>query len=278
MSRRFLHAVIIPLTYKTAILILIRRNEKKAMNKLHYAAKSINVLNCLLILALAAAAQRVIVTFPNAKPTTSFMTTAKANPEPAELPASPPDPSFADYIAVSENNLFHPERIIPPDKKVEPIAVIPKPDLVLYGTLIADNLSIAYVEDRKAPYATPGRGTRQQQLKEGDGIGGYILREIGPSRIVLVRGEEKMVVMLDEKGRKRGGEPAAHAAATSAPGGLPPSPAVPAASVPSAATSPAASAAPAAAQGEKSPVRPGPASTRPAAPVYDPRRIRMQNK
>ena len=127
--------------------------------------------------------------------------------------------------------------MIPPEKIVEIAAVIPKPELVLYGTLISDNVSIAYVEDKKAPYSTPGRGKRQTQLKKGDNVSGYVLQDIEPNRIVLVKGEEKLVVMLDEKDRKRGGETATPAAATSSPGGLPPSPAVPAASRP--ATSPA---------------------------------------
>jgi hypothetical protein len=65
------------------------------------------------------------------------------------------------------------------------------------------------VEDKKSPYSTPGRAKRQTALKKGGSIGGYVLREIEPNRIVLVKGEDKLVVMLDDKGKRMGDEKAA---------------------------------------------------------------------
>ncbi|MDP1991351.1 MAG: hypothetical protein Q8K00_10020 [Syntrophales bacterium] len=257
------------------------------MNKLHYVKKSINVLNCLLMLAVAAGACVIIVPFLNRTIQPTLPAAGIAETEPTSQPASLPHPSQADYAIVGEQNLFHPERMIPPENKVETAVVIPKPELVLYGTLISDNLSIAYIEDKKAPYSTPGRGKRQTQLKKGDNVSGYVLQEIEPNHIVLVKGEEKLVVMLDEKDRKRGGETATPVAATSSPGGLPPSSAVPTVSRP--ATSPAAAASqatttapavsptPASTQGAKPTVQSGPPVTRPGQPP-DPRRMRMQNK
>ncbi len=86
--------------------------------------------------------------------------------------------------------------------------------MALYGTLIADDASLAFIEDKKAPYSTPGRGKRQTTLKKGDHLSGYIVSEIAADRIVLIKGDEKVVVMLDDKGKKRADEsPAAPATA-----------------------------------------------------------------
>ncbi len=107
--------------------------------------------------------------------------------------------SYADFATVAEKNLFHPEREIPKTEK----EAVPKPELILYGTLITDDVSIAYVEDKKSPYSTPGRAKRQTALKKGNSIAGYVLREIEPNRIVLTRGEDKLVVRLDDATDKR---------------------------------------------------------------------------
>lgn len=113
-------------------------------------------------------------------------------------------PSPLDYVIIGEANLFHPERKIPPEKKEE--KALPKPELVLYGTIIDDKLSIAYVEDKKNQKTTPGRGKRQTAAKKGDVFSGFILKEIEADKIVLTRGEESMTVFLTEAGKQRGGE------------------------------------------------------------------------
>lgn len=104
--------------------------------------------------------------------------------------------SPAEFMSVAEQNLFHPERKIPVEKKAEQL--LPKPDFVLYGTMITDGLSLAYVEDLKAPRSSPGRGKRQIALRKGDALSGFILKEIESSHIVLVRGEEKVMVSLSD--------------------------------------------------------------------------------
>jgi hypothetical protein len=101
---------------------------------------------------------------------------------------------------IGDQNLFHPDRIIPPEKKEE--KAVPKPDLILYGTLITDQLSMAFIEDRKAPKTTPGRGKRQTILHKGDQVSGYILREVEAGRIILAKGEERLIVLLED-GEKR---------------------------------------------------------------------------
>lgn len=104
--------------------------------------------------------------------------------------------SPADYMVVAEQNPFHPERKIPVAKKAE--QPLPKPEFVLYGTLITDDLSIAYMEDLKAPISTPGRGKRQSPLRIGQSLSGFTLKEIEPEKVVMVRGEERMMVHLND--------------------------------------------------------------------------------
>lgn len=110
-------------------------------------------------------------------------------------------PTSLDYIIVTEKNLFHPERKAPSGKKDE--SQIARPEVIYYGSIITSEKRIAYIEDKKNPYATPGRGKRQTAVVQGVMIGGYKLTEVNPENIVLVRGDDRMVVNLrDEKDRK----------------------------------------------------------------------------
>lgn len=172
---------------------------------LHYLAKSMNVLNALLILAVVLAADTLVLPFLDLNIQAVLPGVKSTGPEAIAPPVSLPQPPYTDYAVVSEQNLFHPARKIPlpPEKKEEKTAPA-KPDLVLYGTLITPDLSIAYIEDRKAPYSTPGRGNRQRPLKKGESVNGYVLQDVEPHRIVLAKGEEKLVVLLDVKDKKRG--------------------------------------------------------------------------
>jgi hypothetical protein len=164
------------------------------MKLLRYLARNITVLN--VVLAALALLFAVDAVFPLLSVKIGF----KARPSPvvaspAKIEPATPLPNPLDYAVVAEENLFHPERRIPPEKKEE--ALVPKPELVLYGTIVNGDVSVAYVEDKKSPYTTPGRGKRPRMLKKGDAIGGFVLREIEPTRITLVRNEETMVVNLD---------------------------------------------------------------------------------
>lgn len=115
--------------------------------------------------------------------------------------------SFEEYMVIAGKNTFHPDRIVPVEKvekKDEKTAPpLPKPEIVLYGTLISDKLSLAYIEDKNAPVTTPGRGKRVRVAKKGEDIGGFILKEIKADSIYLVRGEEKMTVNLTSPSKKR---------------------------------------------------------------------------
>jgi hypothetical protein len=111
---------------------------------------------------------------------------------------------LSEYLLVAEENLFHPQRRIiveKVEKKEE--HPLPKPEIVLYGTLITDTLSLAYLEDLKSPHNTPGRGRRQLALKKGDILSGFSLKEIEEDKIVLEKGEEKMTVSIYESHKSR---------------------------------------------------------------------------
>jgi hypothetical protein len=185
-----------------------------------YFFLSLNILNGLLALAVAAVAYYVVIPALDPIARISLPPVKASIVTPGETAAPSQNLPAADYAVISEQNLFHPERKIPPEK--QPEKVIPKPEVFLYGTLITSDASYAFVEDKKAPYSTEGRGKRQMVLKKGDLLSGYVLKEIEANRIVLVKGEEKLVVMLDDKGKKRSDEsPAAPGTARAASGGSP---------------------------------------------------------
>ncbi len=122
----------------------------------------------------------------------------KTAPEKTE--SEPPvqqTPNPMEYTLIADQNLFHPDRKIPPEKKAE--APLPKPEFVLYGTMITSDLGIAYLEDKKgAAVTTPGRGKRQTALKKGESMSGFILKELFNDRVVMNRGEETMTVYLND--------------------------------------------------------------------------------
>ncbi len=122
--------------------------------------------------------------------------------QPAAAPAQKPEevktPSPADYVVIADQNLFHPERKIPVEKKNAAAAPLPKPEFVLYGTLMTDDLHIAYMEDRKAPQNSPSRGIKQIPVKLGESLSGFALKEIDTNKVVMVRGEEKIDVYLND--------------------------------------------------------------------------------
>jgi hypothetical protein len=97
-----------------------------------------------------------------------------------------------------------------PVEKKEVAQPLPTPEFVLYGTLLVDDLHVAYMEDRKAPQNTPTRGKKQIPLRPGESLSGFTVKEIEPSKVVMVRGEERLVVSLDDetKSKDRGGPPA----------------------------------------------------------------------
>lgn len=112
-------------------------------------------------------------------------------------------PSSVEYSIIADLNLFHPERIIPPEKKAEQLS---KPDFVLYGIIIAEETKIAYLEDLKAPHTTAGRGKRQKTLQLGQTLSGYTLKEVHRDKILMTKAEDVIEVKINanRKARKSG--------------------------------------------------------------------------
>jgi hypothetical protein len=171
------------------------------MPLIKYFAKSVNLLNLLLGALIVIFAYRTASPFLrtnvalNPPPPPRPITENKAETPPAQVP------SPNDYTIVGEQNLFHPLRLIPVDKPVAP--PLPKPEFVLSGTLVAGDLSVAYLEDKKAPLSTPGRGKRQMAVRRGEAMSGFVLRDVAPDRVVMVRGEETITVLLNDATKTR---------------------------------------------------------------------------
>jgi hypothetical protein len=169
------------------------------MIRLKLLLKNINLLNLLLMATILLFANYTIFLMFITKMKYTLPSVTKTIFSDKETLEEPPSPSSSDYIMVSENNLFHPDRKIPPVKKEE--VPMPKPEFVLYGTLLTPETSLAYLEDLKTPRNTPGRGKRQITLKKGDMMSGFVLKEIYPEKIMMVRGEEKIVVNVHNPNR-----------------------------------------------------------------------------
>ncbi|MBF0563613.1 MAG: hypothetical protein HQK89_00065 [Nitrospirae bacterium] len=103
------------------------------------------------------------------------------------------------YMVVTDKNLFNTERkLILQKKEVE----IPPPDLIVYGTIITDNLKLAYVEDKRVPFSTPGRGQRQRTVRVGEALSGYTLKTVTPDKVEFVKGDKVLSVNILDSNRK----------------------------------------------------------------------------
>jgi hypothetical protein len=183
---------------------------------IRYILKSINTINLLLAavllfmvgyLLLPLSRATTVPAVPQAKP-------AAKQPESPQAPVEPPS-AAADYVMIADRNLFHPERVIPVEKKEE--KPLPKPDFVLYGTLIDGDTKIAFMDDLKTPFTTPGRGKRQHSIAQGGNLSGFVLSEVHAERVVMTRGEEKITVRLEDRQHKRSGPVETTTPAVSAP-------------------------------------------------------------
>ena len=178
------------------------------MKTLNYLLKNITLLNIAFLAGAIALAISLIgltshkITIPTVappKPTAAQEELAAAGS--GEAPGTQA-PSLSDFITVAENNLFHPERRVPPEKKEE--TVQPRPELVLFGTLIDGKEGVAFIEDKRSPKTTPGRGKRQVTIKKGDTFNGFSVTSIETDRIRLVRGEEMLVFHLMDAEKRKG--------------------------------------------------------------------------
>jgi hypothetical protein len=186
------------------------------MKGLKYLLRSFTVLNLALATAACLAAGLVLYLHYGSDTGLTASGTSETVKVPAiPVPAEADGPNMQNFAVVAEKNLFHPERKIPPEIKDE---ALQKPDVILYGTLITENMSIAYLEDKKAPYSTAGRGQRQLTLKKGEKVSGYTLQEIDEDRITLVKGDDRIVVRLESPDKRKSGEASARPATPAVPG------------------------------------------------------------
>lgn len=195
------------------------------MIMMRYILRSLNVLNGLLLAAIAAFVYFAVI--PVLNPAARMSLPAVKGPWAPSVMKAEPYRTLApgEYALVSDQTLFHPERKIPPEKPVD--RAVPKPDLFLHGTLITGEGSFAFVEDRKAtPSPGGGRDKRQLTLRKGATLGGYLLSEVQADRIVLVKGEDRVVVMLNDGAKRRAADASMpQAASKAASGAVSPAPA-----------------------------------------------------
>lgn len=171
------------------------------MKPIKVLLKSISVLNLLLLATAIFLFFELDYSLINKKTKVTIPGPKEISLKGEEKASAESTASYLDYVAVTEKNLFHPERKLPAEKKEDQQSA--KPEIILYGTLITGEKRVAYVEDKKSPYSTPGRGKRQVAVNEGGMIAGYKLMEVNTESILLARGEDKIVVTLNtQKERK----------------------------------------------------------------------------
>ncbi len=199
-------------------------------------AKNITILNLLLILCLVWFIHFRFLPLWNAGVPDPPLPPKKVLKKEIEKESLPPQPPLKDFICIAEQNLFHPERKIPSEKKEE--QALPKPEFVLYGTLITGSQTLAYMEDKKSVVTTPGRGKRQTVLKKGEILSGFTLTEVLEDQVILVRGQETITVKLNDpqspKFRDSGDprypvpkSPSPNPPPSPAPSSVPPNPGIP---------------------------------------------------
>lgn len=186
------------------------------MRTIRYLAQSINLLNILLFIIMVAAIIGVLFPLVKMNAGYSLPQIKLKTVEEVEKPQEKSGNILAsDYAVVGELNLFHPERRVPVDKKADEI---PKPELILYGTMVQDNVQYAFIEDKKSPKTTPGRGNRQTTIKKGDVISGFVVSEIRADRITLTKGDEKITVLLADADKRKDSTGAQRPIQTTTPG------------------------------------------------------------
>lgn len=174
------------------------------MKVLRSITRNVTLLNLLLSAALVLACIGIIVPAMRTTCRLKLPRIALKEGVPREKPVQDTmAPLPSDYAVISEMNLFHPQRVIPIDTKKE----LPKPELFLCGIIRYGKELVAFVEDKKNPATSPGRGKRQTELRKGTVYAGYSVTEINKDSIVLTRGDQSVSVHLVNPA-KRGGKDA----------------------------------------------------------------------
>jgi hypothetical protein len=191
------------------------------MKMVRYITRHASLLNALLLVVFLVVAAFVFLSLTRTDLRYSLpQVKLKAPAENQKQVEKTASPTPADFTVIGEMNLFHPERITPIEKKAE----LPKPELILYATMVSDTAQFAFIEDKKSPKTTPGRGNRQTVIQKGDVISGFTVTEITTDKIVLAKGDEQFAVYISA-GEKRKEGIAAPAKPGTAPAARPAPPA-----------------------------------------------------
>jgi hypothetical protein len=149
--------------------------------------------------------------------------------EPATDPGSPTASAPTGYAVVAARNLFSPTRTEtppPPPVAAAPAVALPKPNL--YGVIVREDVSIAYLEDPVTK--------RVGSYKLGDAIAGGTVQAISRDRVTLSRPDGNVDVRLHDPSRPRPPAPPPAGGATppalTPPAGGPAAPATPRAGTP----------------------------------------------
>ncbi|MBP1748205.1 MAG: hypothetical protein H6Q52_744 [Deltaproteobacteria bacterium] len=171
------------------------------MKFLRNLIQNANVLNVVLVIVILVFAAGIVISAIRTRHLYTVPRIKEKVPAPAAQPVEVPAKMPSDYAVVGERNIFHPERTIPVDKKDE----VPRPEVVLYGTMV-DTDRFAFIEDKRNPTTTPGRGNRQRVVRKGEVVSGYTVTDIMKDRITLARGDDRVTVMLSEPKRREGSD------------------------------------------------------------------------
>jgi hypothetical protein len=171
------------------------------------------------VLLLAAAALFVVLMVRTARTPWPAPPPARPRPVPSQsAPAADADaksaPAPQSYTMIATRNLFSPARTEapPPTTAPSPAVVLPKPNL--YGVIVREDASIAYIEDpqKKKVFA----------YRLGDAVAGGTVKSIAPDRVTLARPDGDDTILLRDPSRPR---PAPQPPAPPAAGAQPPRPA-----------------------------------------------------
>lgn len=154
--------------------------------------------------------------------TTPMRPPASARPRPAAPPPAPAPPAPeagarpapGTYTVIASRNLFSPTRTEAPPAPASaaPAVQLPKPNL--YGVIVRDEASIAYLEDPTTK--------RVAGYRLGDSIAGGTVQAISSDRVVLARPDGNVDIRLHDPSRPKPPAPAPTPATPGAP--LPASP------------------------------------------------------
>ena len=134
-------------------------------------------------------------------------TSASATPPgPADSPAAP-----GSYTVVASRNLFSPSRSEAPAPLAGAATAPPAPKPNLYGVVVRDGASIAYLEDPATK--------RVAGYRAGDSVAGGTVQLIAADRVVLNRPEGRVEVRLSDPAKPRPPAPASPGVAV--PGAVP---------------------------------------------------------